>query len=147
MFTNVHNVHNVHMPKGDNPMTHSPAIHAYVSPAEPEVDIFSLPLLNDHNIREFREHHGVRTHGDLQRAMATREVLAAAHHALLESPFDPVDYGDTVDGLESAIDTLDAVITPTEEALSDYFVEDWILEVVNGECRARFMPITDRDAA
>ncbi len=90
-------------------MTHSPATHAHVPPAEPEVDVFSLPLLNP--------------------------------------PFSPVDYGDTVDGLGSAIDTLDAVITPTEEALNDCFVENWTFTVIDGECWVRFMPMTERGAA
>lgn len=129
-------------------MTHSPATHAYVAPAEPEVDPFSLPLLNDHNIAAFREHHGVRTRADLHRVMATRDVLAAAHDALLEPPFDPVDHRDLLYELDSAIDTLDAVITPTEEALSDYFIEDWTFEVIDGECRVRFTPFTpERGAA
>ena len=123
-------------------MTSSPATHACVPPVEPEIDPSSLPLLNDHNVAVFREHYGVRTHKDLHRAMATRDVLAAAHDALLVPPFDSVDYRDTVDVLGFAIDTLDAVITPTEEALSDFFVEDWVYEVVAGECRVRHQPLS-----
>ena len=122
-------------------MTSSPATHTYVPPLDP----FSLPLLNDANVALFRAHHGVRTHEDLHQAMATRDVLATAHDALLAPPFDPGDFRDALDGLGYAIDTLDALVTPTEEALSDFFIEDWVLYVVDGECRARHQPLTEAD--
>jgi len=122
-------------------MTSSPATHASVSPLDP----FSLPLLNDANVAEFRAHHGVRTHEDLHQAMATRAVLVTAHNALLDPPFDPGDFRDALDGLAMAIETLDAVITPTEEALSDFFIEDWTFDVVDGECRVRYSPLTEED--
>jgi len=124
-------------------MTSSPATHTYVPPIEPEVDPFSLPLLNAANVAEFRAHHGVRTHEDLRQVMATRDVLATAHDALLAPPFDPGDFRDTLDGLDYAIDTLDAVVTPTEEALSDFFIEDWTFVVIDGECRARYQPLSE----
>lgn len=117
--------------------------HATVPPLEPAVDPFSLPLLNDVNVAEFRAHHGVRTHEDMHQAMATRDVLATAHDALLAPPFDPGDFREALDGLAMAIETLDAVITPTEEALSDFFIEDWTFDVVDGECRARHQPLTE----
>jgi hypothetical protein len=124
-------------------MTSSPATHAYVSPAEPEVDPSSLPLLNAANIAEFRAHHEVRTHDDLHRVIATRDVLVTAYNALLEPPFDQVGVQDTFDGLDYAIETLDAVITPTEEALANFFIEDWTFDVVDGECRVRYSPLPE----
>jgi hypothetical protein len=126
-------------------MTSSPATHAYVPPVNPPVDPFRLPLLNDTNVAEFRAHHGVRTHADLHQVMATRDVLATAHDALLDPPFDPGDFRDALDGLAMAIETLDAVITPTEEALADFFVEDWALVVIDGECRVRYQPLSEED--
>ncbi len=119
-------------------MTNSPATHATV----PAVDPFSLPLLNDVNVAEFRARHGVRTHEDVHQAMATRDVLATAHDALLAPPFDPGDFRDARDVLAMAIEILDAVSTPTEEALSDFFVEDWTFDVVDGEPCARHRPLT-----
>ncbi len=126
-------------------MTSSPATHATVPLVEPPVDPFSLPLLNVANVATFRAHHGVRTHEDLHQVMATRDVLATAHNALLAPPFDPVDFRDALDGLAMAIETLDAVITPTEEALADFFIEDWTFDVVDGECRVRYEPLTAED--
>ncbi len=120
-------------------MTSSPATHATVPPVDP----FNLPLLNAANVAEFRAHHGVRTHEDLHQAMATRDVLATAHDALLAPPFDPGDFREALDGLAMAIETLDAVITPTEEALADFFIEDWTFDVVDGECRVRYQPLTE----
>jgi len=120
-------------------MTSSPATHAYVPPADPS----SLPLLNAANVATFRAHHGVRTHEDLDQAIATRDVLATAHDALLAPLFDPVEYRDTLDVLGYAIETLDALITPTEEALSDFFIENWELEVIDGELRARYQPLPE----
>jgi len=119
--------------------------HATVPPLEPAVDPFSLPLLNAANVATFRAHHGVRTHADRHQVMATRDVLITAHNALLAPPFDPSDFRDALDGLAMAIETLDAVITPTEEALSDFFVEDWVFVVIDGECRVRYEPLTDAD--
>ncbi len=126
-------------------MTSSPATHAYVPPAEPALDPFNLPLLNDANVATLRAHYGVETHEDLHQAMATRDVLATAHDALLAPPFDPVEYRDTLDVLGYAIETLDAVSTPTEEALADFFIENWVFEVVDGECRVRYQPLTAED--
>ena len=119
--------------------------NASVPPLEPAVDPFSLPLLNDVNVAEFRAHHGVRTHADLHQAIATRDVLVTAHNALLAPPFDPVGFRDTLDGLDYAIETLDALITPTEAALADFFIEDWMFEVIDGECRVRYEPLTEAD--
>ena len=113
----------------------------------PDVDPFSLTLLNDHNVAVFREHHGVKSHEDIHRAHETRALLADAHNALQVAPFDADEYRETIDGLESAIETLDAVITPTEEALSDYFVENWVFEVIGGECRVRYQPLTQDELA
>ena len=126
-------------------MTSSPATHAYVPPAEPAIDPFSLPLLNSANVVEFRAHHGVQTHADLHQAIATRDVLAMAYNALLDPPFDPVDFCEALGGLDQAIATLDKVIDPTELALADFFVEDWMFEVVDGECRVRYEPLTESD--
>ncbi len=126
-------------------MTSSPATHACVPPVEPEIDPSNLPLLNAFNVAEFRAYHGVRTHQDLHRAIATRDVLATAHDALLAPPFDPGEYRDTLDVLGYAIETLDAVSTPTEEALADFFIENWMFEVVDGECRVRYQPLTAED--
>ncbi len=126
-------------------MTHSPATHAYVPPVNPPVDPFDLPMLNDANVAVFRAHYGVRTHEDLHQAVSTRNVLVTAHNALLALPFDPIETRDTLDGLGMAIDILDAVVTPTEEALSDFFVENWTFDVVDGECRARYQPLSDAD--
>ncbi len=126
-------------------MTSSPATHAYAPPVNPPVDPFSLPLLNDANVATFRAHHGVETHEDLHRVMATRDDLAIAHDALLAPPFDLVEFRDTLDGLGMAIETLDAVTVPTEEALSDFFIENWTFDVVDGECRARYSPLTEAD--
>jgi len=122
-------------------MTNSPATHATVPPADP----FNLPLLNAANVATFRAHHGVRTDGDLRQVMATRDALATAHDALLAPPFDPGDFRDALDGLDYAIETLDAVVTPTEEALADFFIEDWVFDVIDGECRAQHQPLTDAD--
>jgi len=43
--------------------------NASVPPPEPALDPFSLPLLNDVNVAEFRAHHGVRTHEDLHQPL------------------------------------------------------------------------------
>ena len=120
-------------------MTNSPATHATVPPADP----FNLPLLNAANVATFRAHHGVRTDGDLRQVMATRDALATAHDALLAPPFDPGDFRDALDGLDYAIETLDAVATPTEEALSSFFVENWVFDVIDGECRVRYSPLPE----
>jgi len=120
-------------------MTSSPATHAYVPPIDPS----SLPLLNAANVAVFRAHHEVRTHADLHQAIATRDILAMAHNALLDPPFDPVDFCEALGGLDQAIATLDKVIAPTELALSDFFVEDWMFEVVDGEYRTRHSPLPE----
>ena len=75
--------------------------------------------------------------------MHTRALLAAGHDLLLEPPFEPDEYQEALDGLEQAIDILDAVITPTEEALSNFFVDDWVLDVVDGECHVRYRPLRE----
>ncbi len=124
-------------------MTSSPATHTYVPPIEPAVDPFRLPLLNAANVATFREHHGVRTHADLHQVVATRDVLITAYNALLAPPFDQVGVQDAFDGLDYAIETLDAVIAPTEEALSNFFVEDWTFDVIDGECRVRYSPLPE----
>lgn len=106
-------------------------------------DPFTLPLMNDYNITAFREAHGVETQDDLHKAMHTSALLKDAYNALLEPLFGESDFRDTLDGMEEAIDILDAVITPTEEALSDYFIDEWVLEVVDGECHVRYQPLQE----
>mgnify|MGYP003375320174 CR=1 FL=1 len=109
-----------------------------VATQTPDVDVFTLPMLNDHNIAVFRDQHGVNTPEDMQRVVETRALLAAAHDALIDLPFDTDDYGSALSEMGDVIDILDAVITPTEEGLSNYFVDEWAFYVVDGECHVRY---------
>jgi hypothetical protein len=115
---------------------------ATVTTEPADADVANLPLLNDANIAAFRNAHGVETHDDLHQVMETRELLMSAHDALLAPPLGEDRYGDAIDGLSEAIETLAEVIAPTEQALSYYFVEDWAFEVIDGECRVRFAPLS-----
>jgi len=113
--------------------------------ADPNTDPRARDLLNVANVAVFRAHYGVRNSADLHQVIATRDVLVTAHNALLDPPFDPDDFRNALDGLGQAIETLDAVITPTDSALADFFVEDWTFGVVDGEPCAQHRPRTGAD--
>ena len=85
-----------------------------------------MTKLNAPTIHNYRVSYGVQAHDDLHKVIDIRNHLAAAYNAAQELKFtDSLLFQDLFDPVESTIEALDTVITPTEDDVMVVLPDGW----------------------